>query len=150
MSSEPYDILEDVNLTDVMEIEPNFYSAHVAVENEEIGLYAGTRRIVYTDREHDDVFGIVEITEASIGTATFMFDLFVNEHCRNQGIASKLIYLANHIFGATNLECEATNTTAMRLYEKLGFKKYLTYITPEESVMYRLRLDSSKQLEVYK
>ncbi len=59
-------------------------------------------------------------------------DLFVNEQARGQGIGEKLMKTAIEFAKETGakgvlLETAADNTTAQRLYEKIGFKRESSY-----------------------
>jgi ribosomal protein S18 acetylase RimI-like enzyme len=59
-------------------------------------------------------------------------DLFVNEHARGQGVGEKLmrtaiIYAKETGVKGVLLETAEDNTTAQRLYEKIGFKRESSY-----------------------
>lgn len=79
--------------------------------------------VLYNYFQNNNSVGYLEIR--IVDEIIDIMNLFVNEECRGNGIATKLLQnmLDNEKYNRVMLEVNEKNKNAIRLYNKLGFKE---------------------------
>lgn len=116
-------------------IDPTF-----VVKNYFENLYMKDNNLLLIAVENNNISGYIfvrEIKEEGFKNAMLIDGLYVNEECRNQGIASKLIeeslkWIKEQGSEAVKIKVMSDNIKAVNLYQKFGFtelsKELINYL----------------------